>query len=528
MNVFLGLMLAAVLDVSGAKFRFATAPGANPPSQSFRIFNRGDGTLNPVATVPADATWLTVALTGNSGTMSVNSATLPEGIYTTTFTVSDAAAADSPRSIDVQLNVTRKMVTEPASLAIFTPPGVGTFRDIYLPYQSVPTGNIPEWIPSTVTGGNWLTLQLLPENGVYVRANIASTLAEGSYNGSVDYRYKGVIVGTTPIALTVTTRSILSLDRDSVTVETSPGLAVPDQVVQVSNLGKSVLNWSALPDVPWMSAFQDGSALRIVFSTSALKPGTYRGNVVISSNAANAPVTLPVTLRLVALGSPAVKVGGLVDAANYCIRPNCYLAPGSLVSVFGTQLAYAVSAAAATPLPVKLGTTRVLVNGSSAELLFVAYGQVNFHLPATPPGGAKWIVQVERDGVLSNAISASYTSNAPAIFTLDQSGRGYGAILRAGEGIAADASHPVTRGNYVEIYATGLGPGGAPSVVFSGAGITGNVETAPSYAGPAPGFVGLFQINVQVPLSVPATDHLRLQLRTPFNLLSNVVEIAVR
>src|SRR5260221_529593 len=106
MSAFLGLLLVSVLDISGAKFRFATAPGANPPSQTFRIFNRGDGTLKPVASIPADATWLSVALSSNSGTITVNSATLPEGIYSTTFTVSDPAAADSPRSIDVQLNVT--------------------------------------------------------------------------------------------------------------------------------------------------------------------------------------------------------------------------------------------------------------------------------------------------------------------------------------------------------------------------------------------------------------------------------------
>jgi len=107
------------------------------------------------------------------------------------------------------------------------------------------------------------------------------------------------------------------------------------------------------------------------------------------------------------------------------------------------------------------------------------------------------------------------------------------------EGLSANASHPVTRGSYVEIYATGFDStikgavspipitdpltSAMPTVLFSGAGIVGNVEVTPSYAGLAPGFVGLYQINVQIPASLPAGDHIRVQLRTPFNLLSNAL-----
>jgi uncharacterized protein (TIGR03437 family) len=81
----------------------------------------------------------------------------------------------------------------------------------------------------------------------------------------------------------------------------------------------------------------------------------------------------------------------------------------------------------------------------------------------------------------------------------------------------------------VEIYGTGLGsPGILPTVLFYGPGITGNVEVQAAYAGRAPGFVGLDQINVRIPANIPAMDHLHVQLRTAFNLLSNTVEMAVR
>jgi len=515
-----------VLDVSPAQFRFAIAPGGSPPPQTFRIINRGDGTLNPIATVAASSPWLQVSLSGATGTISISSNTLAAGIYSGTFTLIDPLAADSPRTIAVTLNVTSIVVTEPASLQVYLPVGAGGFRDVYLPLQSVPTGNIPAYVPKTQSGGNWLTLALDAESGVYIRSTFSSSLAAGSYAGNIEFDLGGKVVGTVPIALTVTSQPILAVNQQSLSVQTSPGREAPGQVIQVSGPAA----WSATSDSPWMSAAQSGTSLLVSFSSAALAPGVYQGNVTIrSAAAANSSLTVPVTFQMIAAGAPAVQFGGVVDAANYCIRANCYLAPGSLVSMFGSQLANQTVAAAATPLPTTLATTQVLVNGTPAELVYVSYGQINFRLPSAPPNAARWIISVQRDGQSSNMVSAKYTSTAPSIFTVDQSGQGYGAILLAGQGIVANNTNPATRGNYVEVYGTGLGAGPTlPTVLFYGVGIVGNVEVTASYAGPAPGFVGLNQINVQIPASVPATDHLKVQLRTPFNLLSNSVEMAVR
>jgi hypothetical protein len=87
-----------VLDVSSSQFTFGVAPGANPPPQTFRIVNRGDGTLNPTATVPAAFPWLTVTLANGSGSIAIASSALTAGVYNGTFTLSDPAAADSRAS----------------------------------------------------------------------------------------------------------------------------------------------------------------------------------------------------------------------------------------------------------------------------------------------------------------------------------------------------------------------------------------------------------------------------------------------
>src|SRR6266404_2291812 len=137
------LQAMPVLGVSSSQFVFGVAPGSNPFPQNFRIFNKGDGTLNVAASVPSNFPWLNVSLSSGSGSVSINSTTLAVGIYAGTFTLSDPSAADSPRTMSVTLNVTSQLVTIPTTLAVFVTPQTATFRDIYLPLQSIATGNIP-------------------------------------------------------------------------------------------------------------------------------------------------------------------------------------------------------------------------------------------------------------------------------------------------------------------------------------------------------------------------------------------------
>jgi uncharacterized protein (TIGR03437 family) len=108
----------------------------------------------------------------------------------------------------------------------------------------------------------------------------------------------------------------------------------------------------------------------------------------------------------------------------------------------------------------------------------------------------------------------------PAIFTINAQGQG--AILIANTSIiAAPAgafpnSRPAQAGEYIEIYATGLGtvnqtpedgqaPGGADPVNLQSIYVVWYTSPSqatanmPVYTGLAPGFPGLYQIDVQVP-----------------------------
>jgi uncharacterized protein (TIGR03437 family) len=103
----------------------------------------------------------------------------------------------------------------------------------------------------------------------------------------------------------------------------------------------------------------------------------------------------------------------------------------------------------------------------------------------------------------------------PGIFTKDASGQGQGSIVfaTASTVIYADAAQPATAGDFLSIYCTGLGPvqGNVPpgtavtvaTPTIATATVTiGGVNANVLYAGLAPGFPGLYQVNVQVPSGV--------------------------
>ena len=96
----------------------------------------------------------------------------------------------------------------------------------------------------------------------------------------------------------------------------------------------------------------------------------------------------------------------------------------------------------------------------------------------------------------------------PAIFAADGSGRGPGAVLHALTGQMVNPNNPAVVREYLSIYATGLGAtfrsGDVDIALTTPQVLTGNVAAPVSFAGLAPGFVGLNQINVQVPNGVPS------------------------
>jgi uncharacterized protein (TIGR03437 family) len=218
---------------------------------------------------------------------------------------------------------------------------------------------------------------------------------------------------------------------------------------------------------------------------------------------------------------PQFTAAGVVNAASFQQRA---LAPGSLVSLFGLNLA---------PSPI------VQFGGISAPIIFASSSQVNLQVPWELQGQSTSSVTVTVNSITSAAQVVSVGVADPGVFSMGAPEGGQGAIVNLA-GILVDANSPAHAGDYLEIYANGLGPvsntpqTGAVAVLSPLSTLIGNpavtiggVPAPVSWAGLAPGFIGLYQVNVQVPQGIAAGDGAPVVLSTGATA-SNTVTISVR
>ena len=215
---------------------------------------------------------------------------------------------------------------------------------------------------------------------------------------------------------------------------------------------------------------------------------------------------------------PAINANGIVNGASFAAA----IAPDSLASLFGSGLTPGPQRAVRFPLPVQMNSTQVLVNGRAVPLLFASDSQINFLVPVDTASPAT--VVVRHAGVDSEAVALPLQTVAPGIFTISQDGKGQGAVLLAGTADLASPARPAAAGDVLEIYFTGLGHSlltVVPEVTIGG------VRAELLFAGAAPGFSGLNQVNVRVPTGVTPGNAVHLRL-SHVGQDSNVVTIAVR
>jgi uncharacterized protein (TIGR03437 family) len=221
---------------------------------------------------------------------------------------------------------------------------------------------------------------------------------------------------------------------------------------------------------------------------------------------------------------PRFAAEGVANAASFRGGPH---SPQALLSLFGRNLAPRAAAAAESPLPRELGGVQVLVAGRPAPLLYVSPGQINFQAPSLPEGSYQ--ILLRHSGLESEARSLTI-------------GRSIGifGVYHAASFQAVTGSSPARAGEYLAVFATGLGlttprvedgrPGASEEPLHRTAAGTlvtlGNRLLAASFSGLAPGLVGVAQVNFQVPAEFPA-GRARLVV-TAGGTPSPAVEIEVR
>ena len=207
---------------------------------------------------------------------------------------------------------------------------------------------------------------------------------------------------------------------------------------------------------------------------------------------------------------PTISAGGVVNAASFTSK----VAPGSLFSIFGADMAAATESASSLPLPTTLVGTSVTFGGKPAPLVFVSAGQINAQVPYEVFEAQTVPVVVTVNGVASPVANVSVTTAAPGIFQFGQKR----AVVQNADVTVNNADNAAAVDSYVVAYLTGAGQ--LDNAVASGASAKvdpisrprgpvtatiGGVNAEVAFGGLTPDFVGLMQVNMKIPNLAPGT-----------------------
>jgi len=351
--------------------------------------------------------------------------------------------------------------------------------------------------------------------------------AANTFTGSGTVPYTVTANGCAPGrsgSITVATSEQLAITQDgsaanfsiSPTSESYSAAATNDRISITTGAG---CGWNAFSDVSWMivsPATASGSGNGAITISLLANTSVQRsGNLHINNGATVA--LLPVTQA--AAAPPPVQLNTIANGADYASNP---VSPGEIVSLFGSNIGPATAtglqvAPSGQSITTTLAGVQVLFDNVPAALIYVSASQVNAVVPyeVANNSNGQTVVQVINQGSASGTITMPVVAATPAIFTLQSSGQGAGAILNQDLTVNGP-NNRAARGSVVAIYCTGAGVTNPQTADASITGTTplprvvapvsvtiGGQNAAVQYAGGTPGVVaGLTQINAVVPAGV--------------------------
>jgi uncharacterized protein (TIGR03437 family) len=230
--------------------------------------------------------------------------------------------------------------------------------------------------------------------------------------------------------------------------------------------------------------------------------------------------------------APYLNPTGIVNAASSAPF-TAGIAPGELLTLYGTNLADSLVVAPAIPFPISLGNVQVTINGVAAPIYYVSPTQISAIVPYELTAGIAQ-VQVITDGNPSNSVTMFTNETSVGVFSVPPGGLGYGAVLHQNGTLVSPAS-PAAIGETVSVYLTGLGTV-SPGIADGAAGPVSTLSQATNtitadiggttatitYSGLAPQLAGLYQVNLTVPSGVTAGDNF-LDIGGPDSYTSEVL-----
>ncbi len=578
-----------LIDPSAIVFTAAsTATGSL--SQTLRVINLGEGSLQWSISPTSGSlpSWLEIspnAGTAGAGASQASRTTLtadPEGLGSgvnqVLLQVSAPGASNDPQLVAVTLHVV------PAAT-----PGRGDLTPQAFLFLAEPSGALPaeqkltlsnggggsltaEYAASTESGGDWLMAS--PSSGTasgdgpfpaQVSVNQAG-LAAGVYQGTITATFSSGPPQEVEVLLIVASQAGV-LRTQAAGLPRAAQCAPSGLQLLATTIGNGLSLPVFFPRVLTALVVDDcGSAVdnaTLVASVEGLNIplrslgiGFYSGTWVPQSEAASVALTfaaLHPTFAQVqrsftvstaaapgAVSLPQLFADGVVEGAGF--TPRRPLSAGGIISVFGQSFATGNSFSSQLPLERELAGVSVRIGGQDAPLFFVSPGQINAQMPFEVSPGDSVPVAVSVGGLLTAPQNYLIAPAQPGTFDV---GGGQGAVLIANTdilvapvgSIPGRQTRPAEGGEFVSIFCTGLGatnptvgagePGAGETVTTPVTATIGGGNASVSFAGLAPGFVGLYQVNARVPEGVAPGSAVAVVI-TQDGIASNTVTIAVQ
>jgi uncharacterized protein (TIGR03437 family) len=246
--------------------------------------------------------------------------------------------------------------------------------------------------------------------------------------------------------------------------------------------------------------------------------------------------------------SPVISDGGIANAAS--VERGAGVAPGSMISIFGTSLASGLARLDTVPLSTTVADVSVTFNGVAAPLQFVSENMIAAQVPwevlPDPTVSGTATVVVTRPRAQSQAMTIPIIPVAPAVYrvhpwtTQAMALNADGTLAAAAAAIEGFQSHPANVGDAILVYANGLGAV-TPNIAtgansqdttrITQATPTVLIQGQPAkvtFSGLSPKVPGLNLMNVIVPAGITSSDAAPIQFQIGGTATTAQITIAVR
>jgi uncharacterized protein (TIGR03437 family) len=557
-NVLVTPSATMTLNPAGTIFNAQTGSLPGNANGSFRVSVTGGASISWTAAVLPGASWLTLntpsgnSTPANPGTVSftINSAaaSLAAGAYYGAIQVSSPNVVDSPLTFIVVLNVVSTV-----SAVAPNPQPAGL---LFLASSAAPAAQTVKVYAGTTTAVTYQAasdspwLSVTPATGTTSSTAVASSsisvnlsgLTAGIYRGGVSYAFAGAAVRTVNVTLIIETGAVTS-DRPGpapqATTSCTPTKLVPTEnglvnsfsqpaawptplsILLVNDCGQPVINGQVV------ATFSNGDP-PLILPAADTTTGTYSGTwtplhtaqqigIILRAFAPPLPTAVAqIAGQVTPNAAPVVSPGGTLNAFAIAAEPGVPLSPGTVVAIYGSNLAAQPTQPGVIPLPTTVNNTSVIIGGIQSPLYYVSPGQINAQIPFELTAGNPYQLIVNANGALSTPYPIQLVDASPGIAQFASGG----IIAQHPDFSLVTETSPAKPGEFIQMYLVGMG--GTDQTVVSGTAspsaspantldkptltLNGSPVTNVIFAGLTPTLVGLYQVNFQVPTNAPNGD----------------------